>query len=242
MALSVVQSARRRGIALRARLVLECGSVRELAAAIDAEAADGRDVDVANQTTRQRADTAAGQRPLALRIRRAAQAGAGRSDSVAGRASPASNCARRWPTIVDGHEVLRSRLDRATMTLHADQPSDMLTEVTVSGDLQAAVGAQTAQAIDGLDPERGKLLAAAWLRPTDRAERAGAGRARAGHGPGVVAGGARRTRRHPACTDRRDDARRRCVSTPATGAGFSAMTERAEALDSEPYWAAATRR
>ena len=40
VALSVVQSARRRGIALRARLVLECGSVRELAAAIDAEAAD----------------------------------------------------------------------------------------------------------------------------------------------------------------------------------------------------------
>ena len=40
VALSVVQSARRRGIPLRARLVLECGSVRELAAAIDAEAAD----------------------------------------------------------------------------------------------------------------------------------------------------------------------------------------------------------
>src|ERR1700753_2501457 len=40
-ALSVVQSARRRGVALRARLVLECGSVRELAGSIDAEAAEG---------------------------------------------------------------------------------------------------------------------------------------------------------------------------------------------------------
>ena len=48
VALSVVQAARRRGIALRARLMLECGTIRELAAAIDAEAAvatDGADAD-----------------------------------------------------------------------------------------------------------------------------------------------------------------------------------------------------
>ena len=38
VALSVVQAARRRGIALRARLMLECGTIRELAAAIDLEA------------------------------------------------------------------------------------------------------------------------------------------------------------------------------------------------------------
>jgi mycobactin peptide synthetase MbtF len=67
--------------------------------------------------------------------------------------------------IVDGHEVLRSRLDRATMTLHAGQSGDFLTEVAVSGDMQAAVGAHIGQAIDSLDPERGKLLAAFWLRP-----------------------------------------------------------------------------
>ena len=36
MALSVVQAARARGIALRARLVLDCTSIRELAEAIDA--------------------------------------------------------------------------------------------------------------------------------------------------------------------------------------------------------------
>ena len=46
MALSVVQAARARGIALRARLVLECTNIRELAAAIDSEAADiARDVE-----------------------------------------------------------------------------------------------------------------------------------------------------------------------------------------------------
>src|SRR6202021_2718916 len=37
VALSVVQAARARGIALRARLILECASVRELAEAIDSE-------------------------------------------------------------------------------------------------------------------------------------------------------------------------------------------------------------
>ncbi len=35
----------------------------------------------------------------------------------------------------------------------------------MAGDLQTAVREHTARAIDGLDPERGKLLAANWLRP-----------------------------------------------------------------------------
>jgi mycobactin peptide synthetase MbtF len=35
----------------------------------------------------------------------------------------------------------------------------------VSDDLQAAVGVSTERAIDSLDPERGRLLAAVWLRP-----------------------------------------------------------------------------
>lgn len=38
VALSVVQAVRRRGVALRARLMLDCATVRELAAAIDADA------------------------------------------------------------------------------------------------------------------------------------------------------------------------------------------------------------
>ena len=63
-ALSVVQAARARGIPLRARLILECGNVRELAAAIDVEAAGQ------TWTPRTRhADSAAAQRPLALRTR-----------------------------------------------------------------------------------------------------------------------------------------------------------------------------
>jgi mycobactin peptide synthetase MbtF len=163
VALSVVQSARRRGIGLRARLVLECSSIRELATAIDAEAAEAAGV-----TPEAQAET--GPIPLLANAhwlyqygepRRLAQAEAIRlPDGVTG-----EQLRTALATIVGGHEVLRSRLNRATMTLHADQPTDLLTEVLVPGDLQAAVGAHIGLAIDSLDPERGRLLAAVWLRP-----------------------------------------------------------------------------
>jgi mycobactin peptide synthetase MbtF len=163
MALSVVQAARRRGIALRARLILECASVRELAAAIDAEAAE---------VTRPTAydESAGGPIPLLANAhwlyefgepRRLAQAEAIRlPDGVTGEQLRAS-----LATIVAGHEVLRSRLDRASMTLCVDQSRDILTETTVFGDLRSAVATQTAQAIEAIDPERGRLVTAAWLRP-----------------------------------------------------------------------------
>ena len=163
VALSVVQAARRRGIALRARLVLECTSVRELAAAIDAEAAEA---------AHPMPDTSSESGPIPLLAnahwlyefgepRRLAQAEAIRlPDGVTGEHLRAA-----LATIVDGHEVLRSRLDRATMTLHADQVGDFLSETEVSGELRAAVAVETGRAIESLDPERGKLLAAAWLRP-----------------------------------------------------------------------------
>ncbi len=168
VALSVVQSARRRGIALRARLVLECSSVRELAAAIDTEAAAEAAAETAHPTAEAHADS--GPMPLLANAhwlyefgepRRLAQAEAIRlPDGVTGEQLKAALSA-----IVDGHEVLRSRLDRATMTLHPDQPRDFLTEITVSGELQAAVAAETGRAIDSIDPEHGKLVTAAWLRP-----------------------------------------------------------------------------
>ena len=163
VALSVVQAARRRGIALRARLILECSSIRELAAAIDAEA-----VEAAHPAPH----TEAGRGPIPLLAnahwlyehgdpRRLAQAEAIRlPDGVTGDQLRAA-----LTTIVDGHEVLRSRLDRATMTLHPDRARDILTETDVSGDLRAAVAAETARAIDGIDPDRGQLLTATWLRP-----------------------------------------------------------------------------
>ena len=159
-ALSVVQAARRRGIALRARLVLECGSIRELAAAVDFDAsAVAPDV-----------DTESGPIPLLANAvwlyeygepRRLAQAEAIRLPPGV----TAEDLRTALATIVDGHEVLRTRLDRASMALLPHRHGDFLTEVAVSDDLQAAVGTSTGQAIDSLDPERGRLLAAKWLRP-----------------------------------------------------------------------------
>jgi mycobactin peptide synthetase MbtF len=238
VALSVVQSARRRGVALRARLVLECGSVRELAAAIEAEAAEAGDHgDVSLE-----ADDATGPIPLLAnahwlyefgKLRRLAQAEAIRlPDGVTGEQLRAA-----LSIIVDGHEVLRSRLDRATMTLHAGRPGDVLTEVAVDGDLQAAVGEHTAHAIDGLDPEHGKLLAATWLRPPS--------------GQSVLVLTAHVLAMDPVSWQvvlGELDATLHALSAGMTPAPVrehtsyrrwvEAMAKRAEALDSEPYWAA----
>ena len=159
-ALSVVQAARARGIALRARLILECTNIRELAAAIDSEAADiARDV-----------QEAAGPIPLLPNARwlyefgeprRLAQTEAIRLPETVSR----EHLHAALAGIVDGHEVLHSRLDRGTMTLHPIAAAEYLTEVEVVDDLQAAVTAHSAAAVGRLDPERGALLAAVWLRP-----------------------------------------------------------------------------
>lgn len=172
VALSVVQAARRRGVALRARLMLECGSIRELAAVIDAEAgAPGGP-----------APEAAASEPIPVLPnvhwlyehgdpRRLAQ-----TEAIPLPAGVTADALRTLlSTVADGHEVLRSRLDRATMTLVPQPDSDvveLLSEVAVSGDLTAAVAEHTETAVAELDPERGRLWSAVWLRPP--------------HGPGVL--------------------------------------------------------
>lgn len=160
MALSVVQAARRRGIPLRARLILECGNIRELAAAIDTEAA---------RATRPAHDS---DEPIPLLAnarwlyeygdpRRLGQTEAIRlPDNVTG-----EQLRTVLTAIIDGHQVLRTRLDRTSMTLIPSPATDVLDEVEVTGDLGAAVTAHAQQAVEGLDPETGRLLAAIWLRP-----------------------------------------------------------------------------
>ena len=160
MALSVVHAARARGIALRARLILQHTSIRELAAAIDAEAADitGNTEDVIG--------------PIPLlpngcwlyeygEPRRLAQTEAIRLPETVTR----EHLDAALASVIDGHQVLRSRLDRASMTLHPVAVGQYLTEAAVADDLAAAVAAHAAAAVDSLDPERGVLLAAVWLRP-----------------------------------------------------------------------------
>lgn len=164
VALSVVQAVRRRGVALRARLMLECANVAELAAAIDAdEQAEAIDVDdtgpipllpaghwlLAHGEARRLAQTEV--------IRLPADVTRERLEVLLG-------------NVIDGHEVLRSRLDRATMSLLPQQPEDVLTEATVSGELAAAVAAQTDSAIQRLNPERGAMFNAVWLHHDSGAE------------------------------------------------------------------------
>jgi mycobactin peptide synthetase MbtF len=158
--LSVVQAARARGIALRARLILETASIRELAAAIDSEAADI----VGN------AEDGTGPIPLLPNgqwlyefgePRRLAQTEAIRLPEAVTR----EHLRAALAAVIDGHELLRARLDRATMTLHPVALGEYLTEVEVAGELQAAVTAHAAAAVESLHPERGVVFAGVWLRP-----------------------------------------------------------------------------
>ena len=158
VALSVVQAARRRGIALRARLMVECETIRELAAAIDSDAAQHTPVDEAGE-------------PIPVLpnvhwlygygdVRRLAQTEVIRlPNTITREGLDALLCA-----VVDGHEMLRCRLDRAAMTLVAQPKSDILSEVWVGGDLVDDVAKQTLDALESLDPQTGRLLSAVWLR------------------------------------------------------------------------------
>ncbi|HEY0229386.1 MAG TPA: AMP-binding protein, partial [Mycobacterium sp.] len=164
MALSVVQAARARGIALRARLVLECANIRELAEAIDSEAVVAARDD----------DESTGPMPLLPNgrwlyeygePRRLAQTEAIRLPETVTREQLHAALA----SVVEAHATLHSRLDRDAMTLVPVPPAqiiaEVLTEVLPGDELQATVPAHVAQAVERLDPERAKLLTATWLRP-----------------------------------------------------------------------------
>ncbi len=162
VALSVVQGARRRGIPLRARLMLECTTIRELAAAIDNESV----------TVDSRGDEGTGPIPVPPNVhwlyehgqpRRLAQTETVRLPAGITRA----DLDRMLEAVVNGHEVLRSRLDIETMTLVEHDPAGFLTEVWVEGDMLDAVAEHSAHAVERLDPQRGSMMSAVWLREAD---------------------------------------------------------------------------
>lgn len=165
VALSVVQAVRRRGITLRARLMLECATVRELATAIDTDvAAEPIDVDDAGPIPL----LPAGHWLLAHGdARRLAQTEAIRMPADVTR----ERLEMLLGTVIDGHEALRCRLDRTTMSL-VEQPREagVLTEASVSGDLAVAVADHTDASIQRLDPERGTMFDAVWLHHDSGAE------------------------------------------------------------------------
>nr|WP_090276954.1 non-ribosomal peptide synthetase [Mycolicibacterium komanii] len=165
VALSVVQAARRRGIPLRARLMLECATLRELAAAIENESA------IAEHD-----DDSGGPMPVLPNAhwlyehgdpRRLAQTEAIRlPDGISG-----EQLERILRTVVDGHPVLRSRLDRQAMTLVEYDAPTSLTEVPVKGAsdeaLADAVAEHARRSVERLDPQQGSMFTAVWLRPPD---------------------------------------------------------------------------
>ncbi|MBU8815005.1 amino acid adenylation domain-containing protein [Mycolicibacterium goodii] len=163
VALSVVQAVRRRGLVVRARLMLECSNVRELAAAIDTDAHHAAVDDTREES---------GPIPLLPNgcwlyqygdPRRLAQTEAFRLPE----GITAEQLRSLLRTVVDGHEVLRTRLDRVTRTLVPHEPRDVFIEATGSGDLVDSVARQAALSVDRIDPQQGSLLDAVWLHHPD---------------------------------------------------------------------------
>ena len=162
VALSVVQAARRRGIPLRARLMAECGTIRELAAAIDSETVGIGLVD----------DADSGPIPVLPNVhwlyehgdpRRLAQTEAIRLPQGISR----EQLHQMLRAVIDGHEVLRTRLDTDTMTLVEHDPHDYLTEAWVDGSVTDAVAHHGRTCVERLDPHKGSMIAAVWLRQSD---------------------------------------------------------------------------
>jgi mycobactin peptide synthetase MbtF len=234
VALSVVQAARRRGIALRARLMVECDTVRELAAAIDSDAA---------HATPLNGEVEAGEpTPVLPNVhwlyeygepRRLAQTEVIRLPDTITR----EGLDALLDAVIDGHEVLRCRLDRDAMTLVAQPKGDILSEVWVGGELVNDVAKQTLGAMDSLDPQAGRLLSAVWLREHD--------------GPGVLVLTAHVLAMDPASW--RIVLSELDAGLHALAAGRTPMparehtsyrqwsrllAERARALDTEEFWAA----
>ncbi|WP_197508769.1 non-ribosomal peptide synthetase [Mycobacterium sp. 1081908.1] len=163
-ALSVVQAARRRGLALRARSMVECDTIRELAAAIDADAA--------RHTASDGAAEFGEPIPVLPNVhwlyehgdaRRLAQTEVIRLPDTITR----DGLQALLRAVIDAHEVLRCRLDRDAMTLVAQPEVDILSEAWVSGEPTNDVAKHVLTALESLDPQAGRLLSAVWLRRPD---------------------------------------------------------------------------
>ncbi|MHA7649305.1 amino acid adenylation domain-containing protein [Mycobacterium sp. ML4] len=158
VALSVVQNARRRGIALRARMLVQCDTIRELATAVDTH--DPRPAP---------GDHDDGPIPVLPNVhwlyeygdpRRLAQTEVIRL--------PASITREALEAVLDAvieaHEVLRCRLDLDAMALLPQPERSVLREASISGELVSEVAEHTRKSLAYMDPQAGRLLSAVWLR------------------------------------------------------------------------------
>ncbi|WP_328350273.1 amino acid adenylation domain-containing protein [Mycobacterium sp. NBC_00419] len=159
VALSVVQTARRGGLSLPARLIQESATLRELAAAVDRGAADESVSGPEPQ----------GPVPALPNVHWLYEHGDPRRlAQVQVVPLPDGTGAERLRSLLNvsaaTHEMLRSRIDLSTMTFRADGPGTIpLTEIEVAGDPAAATAEHAGPAIERLDPQQGRLVEALWL-------------------------------------------------------------------------------
>ncbi|MDA2890242.1 amino acid adenylation domain-containing protein [Mycolicibacterium sp. BiH015] len=162
VALTLVQAARRRGLAMRARLMLECNNIRELATAIDA---GDRDLMPAPVSAERFGEVAPA--PIMAwmyecgRFRRFTQ-----NVLIA---LPSGITERRLEQVLQGlldrHDMLRSTLDGRRLSTRAPgavSVRDVL--VTVDASPYDAIPAEAVAALDRIDPRAGSMVQAVWFR------------------------------------------------------------------------------
>lgn len=164
VALSMVQAARRHGLALRPRMILSATTIGDLAAALDAQAAD-----VATAGDAGPVDESA-PIPLLPAAHWLYEYGSPRRlGQVEALRLPDGTDPARLRTalaaVVAAHPVLHAKLDRTAAVLQPIEPVDVLTDIPVDAVDAAAVSRHGAQLLERLDPQAGVLLLAAWLRP-----------------------------------------------------------------------------
>ncbi|MDZ4265182.1 MAG: condensation domain-containing protein, partial [Mycobacterium sp.] len=169
VALTLVQAARRRGIEMRARLMLECSNIRELAAAIDA----GGHAHAPASLTPERYGVVT---PAPIVSWMYEYGNFRRFTQNVLIAVPSGMTRRRLEDILqallDRHDMLRAVLDRdgsgyrlRTRPPGAVQACDILVRVDIGVDTAGhdRVAAEAVAALDRIDPTTGSMLQAVWF-------------------------------------------------------------------------------
>lgn len=162
VALTMVQAARRRGLEMRARLMLECNDIRELAAAIDAGDCFPAPVAVSAERFGEVAPA-----PIMAWMY---ECGSFRRFTQNVLISLPSDITERrleqvLQALLDRHDMLRSTLDGHRLTTRppgAVRVGDVL--VTVDASADDAIPAEVAAALDRIDPGAGSMVQAVWFR------------------------------------------------------------------------------
>ena len=170
VALSVVQAARRRGIELRARLMLDCGTVRELAAAVDSGA--GAAVGAVSLDPDRYGEVIPA--PIVSWMYEAGNYRRFTQNALV--ALPPGLSADRLEAVLqallDRHDMLRAVLSEGlpAPTLCTRPPGSVrAAEVLhrVDAHVQDTVSAESLAALDRIDPKAGSMIQAVWFTGGD---------------------------------------------------------------------------